>query len=105
MMDCIDNYPMDILQDQLERAEKDRKFAINVASGVRLSMANKRITELSKLEKNKYNIIIIKDVKHICNEELQVIADIVKIEGYGQFLLQDGKLTQLHHIGEPNELT
>ena len=34
-----------------------------------------------------------------------IIASIVEVEGYGQFLLQTGKLTQLHHTGEPNELT
>jgi hypothetical protein len=34
-----------------------------------------------------------------------IIASIVEVDGYGQFLLQDGNLTQLHHTGEPNELT
>ena len=105
MMDCIGDYHMDMLELELERARKDREFAIAAASSARLSLANRRIAELNKLEKNKDNIIIVKNIKHICNEELQTIAEIVEIEGYGQFLLQDGKLTQLHHTGEPNELT
>ena len=105
MVDCIGDYPMDILELELKRAQKDREFAIAVSSSARLSLANRRIAELSKLEKSKDNIIIVKDVKYICNEELQTIAEIVEIEGYGKFLLQDGKLTQLHHTGEPNELT
>ena len=105
MVDCIGDYHIDMLQLELKRAQKDREFAIDVSSSARLSLANRRIAELSKLEKNKDNIIIVKNIKHICNEELQTMADIVEIEGYGKFLLQDGKLTQLHNTGEPNELT
>lgn len=105
MVDCIGDYHIDMLQLKLNKAKKDREFAIAVSSSARLSLANRRIAELSKLEKNKDGLIIVKNIKHICNEELQTIAEIVEIESYGKFLLQDGKLTQLHHTGEPNELT
>ena len=57
--------------------------------------------ELDTIELYGINAHLVKEVVY----KSHIIASIVEVEGYGQFLLQDGKLTQLHHTGEPNELT
>lgn len=59
------------------------------------------LEELDRIKLYGINAHLVKEVVHKSN----IIASIVEVEGYGQFLLQDGKLTQLHHTGEPNELT
>ena len=59
------------------------------------------LEQLDSIELYGINAHLVKEVVYKSN----IIASIVEVEGYGQFLLQDGKLTQLHHTGEPNELT
>ena len=59
------------------------------------------LEQLDTIELYGINAHLVKEVVYKSN----IIASIVEVEGYGQFLLQDGKLTQLHHTGEPNELT
>lgn len=66
-----------------------------------LSSYKKELKELDSIELYGINAHLVKEVVYKSN----IIASIVEVEGYGQFLLQDGKLTQLHHTGEPNELT
>ena len=66
-----------------------------------LSSYKKELEELDSIELYGINAHLVKEVVYKSN----IIASIVEVEGYGQFLLQDGKLTQLHHTGEPNELT
>ena len=66
-----------------------------------LSSYKKELEELDTIELYGINAHLVKEVVYKSN----IIASIVEVEGYGQFLLQDGKLTQLHHTGEPNELT
>ena len=61
----------------------------------------KELKELDNMELYRINAHLVKEVVY----KSHIIASIVEVEGYGQFLLQDGKLTQLHHTGEPNELT
>lgn len=56
---------------------------------------------LDRIELYGINAHLVKEVVY----KSHIIASIVEVEGYGQFLLQEGKLTQLHHTGEPNELT
>ena len=59
------------------------------------------LEELDRIELYGINAHLVKEVVYKSN----IIASIVEVDGYGQFLLQDGKLTQLHNTGEPNELT
>ena len=66
-----------------------------------LSSYKKELEELDRIELYGINTHLVKEVIY----KSHIIASIVEVEGYGQFLLQDGKLTQLHHTGEPNELT
>ena len=66
-----------------------------------LSSYKKELEELDTIELYGINAHLVKEVIY----KSHIIASIVEVEGYGQFLLQDGKLTQLHHTGEPNELT
>ena len=66
-----------------------------------LSSYKIELEELDTIELYGINAHLVKEVVYKSN----IIASIVEVEGYGQFLLQDGKLTQLHHTGEPNELT
>jgi hypothetical protein len=66
-----------------------------------LSSYKRDLEELDTIELYGINAHLVKEVVYKSN----IIASIVEVEGYGQFLLQDGKLTQLHHTGEPNELT
>ena len=61
----------------------------------------RELEELDTIELYGINAHLVKEVVY----KSHIIASIVEVEGYGQFLLQDGKLTQLHHTGEPNELT
>ena len=61
----------------------------------------KDLEELDNIELHGINAHLVKEIVY----KSHIIASIVEVEGYGQFLLQDGKLTQLHHTGEPNELT
>lgn len=66
-----------------------------------LSSYKRDLEELDTIELYGINAHLVKEVVYKSN----IIASIVEVDGYGQFLLQDGKLTQLHHTGEPNELT
>lgn len=66
-----------------------------------LSSYKKDLEELDTIELYGINAHLVKEIVY----KSHIIASIVEVEGYGQFLLQDGKLTQLHHTGEPNELT
>ena len=66
-----------------------------------LSSYKRDLEKLDTIELYGINAHLVKEVVYKSN----IIASIVEVEGYGQFLLQDGKLTQLHHTGEPNELT
>lgn len=66
-----------------------------------LSSYKIELEELDRIELYGINAHLVKEVVY----KSHIIASIVEVEGYGQFLLQDGKLTQLHHTGEPNELT
>ena len=66
-----------------------------------LNSYKKELEELDTIELYGINAHIVKEVVY----KSHIIASIIEVEGYGQFLLQDGKLTQLHHTGEPNELT
>ena len=66
-----------------------------------LSSYKKELEELDSIELYGINAHLVKEVVY----KSHIIASIVEVECYGQFLLQDGKLTQLHHTGEPNELT
>ena len=66
-----------------------------------LSSYKRDLEELDTIELYGINAHLVKEVVY----KSHIIASIVEVEGYGQFLLQDGKLTQLHHTGEPNELT
>ena len=66
-----------------------------------LSSYKIELEELDRIELYGINAHLVKEVVYKSN----IIASIVEVEGYGQFLLQDGKLTQLHHTGEPNQLT
>ena len=66
-----------------------------------LSSYKIELEELDTIELYGINAHLVKEVVYKSN----IIASIVEVEGYGQFLLQDGKLTQLHRTGEPNELT
>ena len=66
-----------------------------------LGSYKRELEELDTIELYGINAHLVKEVVY----KSHIIASIVEVEGYGQFLLQDGKLTQLHHTGEPNELT
>ena len=66
-----------------------------------LSSYKRDLEELDTIELYGINAHLVKEVVY----KSHIIASIIEVEGYGQFLLQDGKLTQLHHTGEPNELT
>ena len=66
-----------------------------------LSSYKRDLEELDTIELYGINAHLVKEIVY----KSLIIASIVEVEGYGQFLLQDGKLTQLHHTGEPNELT
>ena len=66
-----------------------------------LSSYKKELEKLDTIELYGINAHLVKEVVY----KSHIIASIVEVEGYGQFLLQDGKLTQLHNTGEPNELT
>ena len=66
-----------------------------------LSSYKIELEELDRIELYGINAHLVKEVVY----KSHIIASIVEVEGYGQFLLQDGKLTQLHNTGEPNELT
>ena len=66
-----------------------------------LSSYKRDLEELDTIELYGINAHLVKEVVY----KSHIVASIVEVEGYGQFLLQDGKLTQLHHTGEPNELT
>ena len=66
-----------------------------------LSSYKRDLEELDTIELYGINAHLVKEVVY----KSHIIASIVEVEGYGQFLLQDGKLTQLHNTGEPNELT
>lgn len=66
-----------------------------------LGSYKRELEELDSIELYGINAHLVKEVVY----KSHIIASIVEVEGYGQFLLQDGKLTQLHHTGEPNELT
>ena len=66
-----------------------------------LSSYKRDLEELDTIELYGINAHLVKEIVY----KSHIIASIVEVEGYGQFLLQDGKLTQLHHTGEPNELT
>ena len=66
-----------------------------------LSSYKRDLEELDTIELYGINAHLVKEIVY----KSRIIASIVEVEGYGQFLLQDGKLTQLHHTGEPNELT
>ena len=66
-----------------------------------LGIYKRELEELDSIELYGINAHLVKEVVY----KSHIIASIVEVEGYGQFLLQDGKLTQLHHTGEPNELT
>lgn len=66
-----------------------------------LSSYKRDLEQLDTIELYGINAHLVKEVVY----KSHIIASIVEVEGYGQFLLQDGKLTQLHHTGEPNELT
>ena len=66
-----------------------------------LSSYKRELEELDSIELYGINAHLVKEIVY----KSHITASIVEVEGYGQFLLQDGKLTQLHHTGEPNELT
>ena len=66
-----------------------------------LSSYKRDLEELDTIELYGINAHLVKEVVY----KSHIIASIVEIEGYGQFLLQDGKLQQIQKIGEPNELT
>lgn len=66
-----------------------------------LSSYKIELEELDRIELYGINAHLVKEVVY----KSHIVASIVEVEGYGQFLLQDGKLAQLHHTGEPNELT
>ena len=66
-----------------------------------LSSYKIELEELDRIELYGINAHLVKEVVY----KSHIVASIVEVEGYGQFLLQDGKLTQLHNTGEPNELT
>ena len=66
-----------------------------------LSSYKRELEELDSIELYGINAHLVKEIVY----KSHIIASIIEVEGYGQFLLQDGKLTQLHHTGEPNELT
>ena len=95
------------LLNSIEALEKELKnrsiFGTNYYYHVRnlLSSYKRDLEELDTIELYGINAHLVKEVVY----KSHIIASIVEVEGYGQFLLQDGKLTQLHHTGEPNELT
>ena len=66
-----------------------------------LSSYKRDLEQLDTIELYGINAHLVKEIVY----KSHIITSIVEVEGYGQFLLQDGKLTQLHHTGEPNELT
>ena len=79
--------------------EFDSSYYFNIRN--LLSTYKRELEELDTIELYGINAHLVKEVVY----KSHIIASIVEVEGYGQFLLQDGKLTQLHHTGEPNELT
>lgn len=95
------------LLNSIEALEKELKnpaeFGTSYYFNIRnlLSSYKRELEELDSIELYGINTHIVKEVVY----KSHIIAYIVEVEGYGQFLLQDGKLTQLHHTGEPNELT
>ena len=95
------------LLNSIEALEKELKnpdeFGSSYYFNIRnlLSSYKRELEELDSIELYGINAHLVKEVVYKSN----IIASIVEVEGYGQFLLQDGKLTQLHHTGEPNELT
>lgn len=95
------------LLNSIEALEKELKnpaeFGTSYYFNIRnlLSSYKRELEELDSIELYGINAHLVKEVVY----KSHIIASIVEVEGYGQFLLQDGKLTQLHHTGEPNELT
>lgn len=95
------------LLNSIEALEKELKnhsiFGTNYYYHVSnlLSSYKRDLEELDTIELYGINAHLVKEIVY----KSHIIASIVEVEGYGQFLLQDGKLTQLHHTGEPNELT
>ena len=95
------------LSNSIEALEKELKnpdeFGSSYYFNIRnlLSSYKRELKELDSIELYGINAHLVKEVVYKSN----IIASIVEVEGYGQSLLQDGKLTQLHHTGEPNELT
>ena len=99
--------PRESLLSSIEALKKELKnpaiLGTNYYYHIRnlLSSYKKELEELDTIELYGINAHLVKEVVY----KSHIIASIVEVEGYGQFLLQDGKLTQLHHTGEPNELT
>ena len=95
------------LLNSIEALEKELKnpdeFGSSYYFNIRnlLSSYKRDLEELDTIELYGINAHLVKEVVY----KSHIIASIVEVEGYGQFLLQDGKLTQLHYTGEPNELT
>ena len=95
------------LLNSIEALEKELKnpdeFGSSYYFNIRnlLSSYKRELEELDSIELYGINAHLVKEVVY----KSHIIASIIEVEGYGQFLLQDGKLTQLHHTGEPNELT
>lgn len=81
-----------------EITRKFTKLYRSIKKGIKTP---KELEELDRIELYGINAHLVKEVVY----KSHIIASIVEVEGYGQFLLQNGKLTQLHHTGEPNGLT
>lgn len=93
------NY-IEALEKELKNPDEfDSSYYVNIRN--LLSNYKRELEELDSIELYGINAHLVKEVVY----KSHIIASIVEVEGYGQFLLQDGKLTQLHHTGEPNELT
>lgn len=91
---------IEVLEKELKNPDEfDSSYYFNIRN--LLSNYKRELEELDSIELYGINAHLVKEVVYKSN----IIASIVEVEGYGQFLLQDGKLTQLHHTGEPNELT
>lgn len=95
------------LLNSIEALENELKNPARFGTSYYLHVSNllsgykRELEELDTIELYGINAHLVKEIVY----KSHIIASIVEVEGYGQFLLQDGKLTQLHHTGEPNELT
>ena len=95
------------LLNSIEALKKDLKDPAILGTDYYYNIHNllgsykRELEELDTIELYGINAHLVKEIVY----KSHIIASIVEVEGYGQFLLQDGKLTQLHHTGEPNELT